>query len=82
MPERIYKALPQGDYSILESYLGALRSAEHIVYLENQFLWSPEVVDILADKLAHPPTDDFRVVVSCPRGRTTAPTSRAGRSRR
>ncbi len=37
-----------------------------IVYLENQFLWSPEVVDILADKLAHPPTDDFRVVVLLP----------------
>ena len=56
----------KGDYSILESYLGALRSAEHIVYLENQFLWSPEVVDILADKLAHPPNDDFRVVVLLP----------------
>ena len=36
------------------------------MYLENQFLWSPEVVDILADKLAHPPTDDFRVVVLLP----------------
>src|SRR3954447_22582283 len=62
----IYNALPHGDYSILESYLGALRSAEHIVYLENQFLWSPEVVDVLADKLEHPPNDDFRVIVLLP----------------
>ena len=66
LPAGTYKALRKGDYSILESYLGALRSAERIVYLENQFLWSPEVVDILADKLAHPPTDDFRVVVLLP----------------
>ena len=56
----------KGDYSILESYIGALRSAEHLVYLENQFLWSPEVVDILAGKLADPPNDDFRIVVLLP----------------
>jgi phosphatidylserine/phosphatidylglycerophosphate/cardiolipin synthase-like enzyme len=66
VPAGTYKALPKGDYSILESYLGALRSAEQIVYLESQFLWSPEVVDILADKLTHPPNDDFRVVVLLP----------------
>ena len=55
-----------GDYSILESYIGALRSAERIIYLENQFLWSPEIVEILIDKLEHPPTDDFRIVVLLP----------------
>lgn len=66
LPAGTYKAVPHGDYSILESYLGALRSAQHLVYLENQFLWSPEVVDVLVDKLTHPPTDDFRVVVLLP----------------
>ena len=66
LPAGTYKAVPEGDYSILESYLSVLRSAERIVYLENQFLWSPEVVDVLADKLAHPPHDDFRVVVLLP----------------
>ncbi len=66
MPAGAYRAVRHGDYSILESYVGALRSAERIVYLENQFLWSPEVVDILAEKLEHPPSDDFRVVVLLP----------------
>ena len=82
VPAGTYKALPKGDYSILESYLGALRSAEHLVYLENQFLWSPEVVDILADKLRiHRPTTSGSS--SCSRReRTTARTSRAARSRR
>jgi phosphatidylserine/phosphatidylglycerophosphate/cardiolipin synthase-like enzyme len=34
--------------------------------LENQFLWSPEVCAVLADKLSHPPADGFRVVVLLP----------------
>ncbi len=35
VPERIYTAKPRGDFSILESYLRALRSAERLIYLEN-----------------------------------------------
>lgn len=66
LPAGTYRAAPRGDYSILESYIGALRSAERFVYLENQFLWSPEVVSVLAEKLNNPPTDDFRVLVLLP----------------
>jgi phosphatidylserine/phosphatidylglycerophosphate/cardiolipin synthase-like enzyme len=66
VPAGTYKALERGDYSILASYMGALRSAERLVYLENQFLWSPEVVQVLIEKLRDPPTDDFRVVVLLP----------------
>ena len=66
VPAHIYRALRKGDYSILESYIGALRSAERFIYLESQFLWSPEIVVILADKLENPPSDDFRVLVLLP----------------
>jgi len=66
VPEKLYDAVPHGDFRIVEAYLRALRSARHLVYLENQFLWSPEVVSILADKLRHPPADDFRIVVMLP----------------
>ena len=66
VPEHIYRALPRGEFSILESYLGAFRSAERLIYLENQFLWSPEVVDVLAEKLADPPHPRFRLVVLLP----------------
>ncbi|HWF36279.1 MAG TPA: phospholipase D-like domain-containing protein, partial [Solirubrobacteraceae bacterium] len=45
----------------------ALRSARQYIYLENQFLWAPEIVNILADKLCNPPTDEFRLVVVLPR---------------
>lgn len=66
VPGKIYRALPRGDYSVVASYIGALRSAERLIYLENQFLWAPEIVDVLADKLRNPPSDDFRVLVLLP----------------
>ena len=53
----MYDAVPHGEFRILESYLRALRSARSFVYLENQFLWSPEIVDVLRDKLRDPPSD-------------------------
>ena len=66
VPEKIYDALPRGDFRILESYLRALRSAERLVYLENQFLWAPEIVEVLVDKLRNPPTDGFRLLTVLP----------------
>jgi phosphatidylserine/phosphatidylglycerophosphate/cardiolipin synthase-like enzyme len=64
--EDMYDDFPRGDFRILESYMRALRGAQRLVYLENQFLWSPEIVAVLADKLRHPPHDDFRLVVLLP----------------
>ena len=66
IPEKLYGFAPRGDFRIIEAYLRALRSAQHLVYLENQFLWSLEVVDILAGKLRHPPAEDFRMVIMLP----------------
>ncbi|MFZ0343284.1 MAG: phospholipase D family protein [Gaiellaceae bacterium] len=66
VPERLYEPWRDGEWSILESYLRALRAAERFVYLESQFLWSPEVTLVLAEKLRRPPCDDFRVVALLP----------------
>ena len=66
VPENVYKFLPHGDFRILEAYVRALRSARTLIYLESQFLWSPELVAILVDKLRRPPTDGFRLVVLLP----------------
>ena len=64
--EDMYDGLPRGDFRILEAYTRLLRSARKLVYLENQFLWAPEIVAALADKLRNPPSDEFRVVVLLP----------------
>ena len=66
VPERVYRTIPNGEFRIFEAYVRALRSARSLVYLENQFLWSSEIVEILKRKLARPPTDDFRLVLVLP----------------
>jgi phosphatidylserine/phosphatidylglycerophosphate/cardiolipin synthase-like enzyme len=67
IPENVYEQnLPNGDFSVFESYTGAIRAAERFVYIENQFLWSAEIVELLAEKLRNPPRDDFRIVVLLP----------------
>ncbi len=65
-PEKVYGAVPRGSFGILESYMRAIRSAERLIYLESQYLWSPEIVATLADKLRNPPDDRFRLVVVLP----------------
>jgi phosphatidylserine/phosphatidylglycerophosphate/cardiolipin synthase-like enzyme len=66
VPAGLYEPVCDGEWTVLESYLRALRAAERFVYLESQFLWSPEITFVLADKLRHPPSDEFRVVVLLP----------------
>ncbi len=66
IPDHMYDALPDGDFRILEAYIRALRSAQRLVYLESQFLWSETLVGILAEKLRHPPSDEFHVVLLLP----------------
>jgi phosphatidylserine/phosphatidylglycerophosphate/cardiolipin synthase-like enzyme len=66
VPDNVYDRLRRGEFRIVESYLRAIRAAERLVYLESQFLWSYELVSVLAEKLRNPPTDQFRVVVVLP----------------
>jgi phosphatidylserine/phosphatidylglycerophosphate/cardiolipin synthase-like enzyme len=66
VPEKIYDAVPRGDFRILEAYTRALAAARRLVYLESQFLWSAQIVELLAAKLREPPSEDFRVLVLLP----------------
>jgi phosphatidylserine/phosphatidylglycerophosphate/cardiolipin synthase-like enzyme len=66
VPEKIYDALPRGDFRIAESYVRAFRQARRYIYVENQFLWSPEIASVLHEKLTDPPSEDFRIVLVLP----------------
>ena len=66
VPEHRYPGTPNGSFGILETYVRAIRSAQSLISLESQYLWSPEIVRFLADKLRNPPTDGFRVLLVLP----------------
>ena len=66
VPDKTYEFVPRGDFRILDAYVRALKSAQRLVYLENQFLWSTEIAEILAAKLQDPPHPDFRLVLLLP----------------
>jgi phosphatidylserine/phosphatidylglycerophosphate/cardiolipin synthase-like enzyme len=66
VPERVYEPIPRGEFRIVEAYTRAFRAAQRLIYLENQFFWSSEIAEILQDKVAHPPTDGFRLVLVLP----------------
>ena len=66
VPEHVYGSVPGGDFRILESYIRAFESAERLIYVENQFLWSSEIAKILLRKVREPPSDDFRLVLVLP----------------
>jgi phosphatidylserine/phosphatidylglycerophosphate/cardiolipin synthase-like enzyme len=66
VPERIYRSVPHGAFTILETYIRAFGAAERLIYLENQFLWSPEIAAVLADKLRTHPNPDFRILCLLP----------------
>ena len=66
MPDGMYPLRPKGDFRILESYLKALSGARRLIYLENQFLWSPEILEVLREKLRQPPSSDFRLLLLLP----------------
>jgi phosphatidylserine/phosphatidylglycerophosphate/cardiolipin synthase-like enzyme len=64
--EGMYDSVPHGEFRVLESYIRAIRQAQRFIYLENQFLWSPEIVDLLSEKLRNPPTPGFRLLILLP----------------
>jgi phosphatidylserine/phosphatidylglycerophosphate/cardiolipin synthase-like enzyme len=66
VPEKIYRRLPKGDFGILEAYQRGLKGARRLIYLENQFLWSAEIANILRDKLRNPPSPEFRLLLVLP----------------
>lgn len=71
VPENVYDSIPNGDFSICEAYVKGFRNAKRLIYIENQFLWSHHIVEMLADKLKNPPSDEFRMVLVLPSRPTT-----------
>ncbi|MEU9803545.1 phospholipase D-like domain-containing protein [Streptomyces sp. NPDC051000] len=79
---RGYPFAPDGERSIARSYLKALRRARALIYLEDQYLWSPKVVESFARALRDNP--ELRLIAVIPTvpeqdGRITLPMNLVGR---
>ena len=61
-----YAFAPDGMRGIEHAYRQVIRRAQRLIYLENQYLWSDEIVDDLIALIQHPPTADFRIVIVLP----------------
>lgn len=59
-----YPFAPRGEISVARGYAKALRSARRLVYIEDQFLWSPIVADVFATALRANP--ELRLVAVVP----------------
>src|SRR5579884_318074 len=66
IPRGFYPFAPDGEYGIAHAYLSAIPRARRFIYLENQYLWSPEIVDALIEAMNRPRGERFRIVMVLP----------------
>lgn len=66
IPRHVYAFAPRGEYGIHHAYLRAIEQAQRLIYLENQYLWSPEVRQALVDAVQRHAGTAFRIVIVLP----------------
>lgn len=77
-----YPFAPRGERSVARGYAKVLRRAERLIYLEDQYMWSPHIARLLADALHRNPR--LHLIVVVPRhpdvdGRFALPPNQVGR---
>ncbi|MHB8377410.1 MAG: phospholipase D-like domain-containing protein, partial [Dehalococcoidia bacterium] len=66
IPAGRYPFAPGGEFGIHHAYVELIRRARELVYLESQYLWSPEVMEALIEATERPPAPSFRIVIVLP----------------
>ena len=66
IPARVYRSVPRGEFGIHHAYTELLTRARRLIYLENQYLWSPDIMDVLLRVIATPRTEPLRIVLVLP----------------
>jgi phosphatidylserine/phosphatidylglycerophosphate/cardiolipin synthase-like enzyme len=77
-----YAFAPEGERSVARGYSKAVIRARRLIYLEDQYMWSPHIARLLADALRDSP--ELHLVVVVPRhpdvdGRWALPPNQVGR---
>jgi phosphatidylserine/phosphatidylglycerophosphate/cardiolipin synthase-like enzyme len=66
LPRGIYPFARRGVYTIFHAYAAAIARAERFIYIENQYLWSPEITTLLCEAIARPRRTPFQVALVLP----------------
>ncbi len=66
IPRKVYKFARKGEYGIFHSYIEAIQQANQLIYIENQYLWSPQITDALIEKMNRKSSENLRVVIVLP----------------
>ncbi len=66
IPAGTYPFAPRGEFGIAWAYQHALANAARFIYLENQYLWSPAIVNELIAALRRVEDPTFRIVLVLP----------------
>lgn len=68
IPHDVYDEVPRGEFGIYHAYLAALSRARRFIYIENQYLWAPQIMDILINQINRTHDGPFRIVIVLPAG--------------
>jgi phosphatidylserine/phosphatidylglycerophosphate/cardiolipin synthase-like enzyme len=66
IPHHRYPFAPKGEFGIHHVYVQAIRAAREFIYLETQYLWSPDIMDALSEVIKDRNPASFRVVIVLP----------------
>jgi phosphatidylserine/phosphatidylglycerophosphate/cardiolipin synthase-like enzyme len=66
VPKGFYDFAPDGKHGIFHAIVSGIRSAKRYVYLENQYIWAPEIMDALCEAMRQPHDEPFRIVLLLP----------------
>jgi phosphatidylserine/phosphatidylglycerophosphate/cardiolipin synthase-like enzyme len=66
IPKGFYTFAPDGKHGIFHAICAGIRAAERYVYLENQYIWAPEIMDALCDAMRRTRDRPFRIVLLLP----------------
>lgn len=66
IPKGRYDVAPKGEFGIHHAYVEAIGKAQRFIYLESQYLWSPEIMEALTAAMDAPRDQVFRIVIVLP----------------
>ena len=66
VPLNVYGFARKGEYGIFHTYIEAIKNASQLIYIENQYLWSPQITEALINKMNDKGAENLRIVIVLP----------------